>query len=472
MSDETTSSGARSIILVILGLLLIGGGIGAYLTSLAPDDTAVVAGETPTPDEEAADRTASAPQPDPATDSAADPAVDPDTDPAAPAADASGTTEAAGDSETDAATPEETEETAEAAPGPSPDDAPVFDVVRVDPEGRTVIAGRAAPGSTVSVRVDGETATETTADAAGNFVALTDIDNSQGPRVVSLDAQDEAGARASSSESVIVAAAPPPAADPQPAPEAPELAETGAGAATAPGDEIGTAADTVPDTGPDTADDSAVEMAGDPTGEAARDTMEDTADAAPGEGEPARSEAPLVMLADEEGVRVLQSGGEGPAPEQVVVDAITYDEGGEVSVSGRAPSDSGAVRLYIDNDAIADVAVEEDGQWRTELDGVETGVYTLRVDELDETGAVLSRIETPFKREAVADIRALDIGRTEGERRGPVALVTVQPGNTLWGIASRKYGDGLAYVRVFEANRSRIRNPDLIYPGQIFTVPN
>ena len=53
-----------------------------------------------------------------------------------------------------------------------------------------------------------------------------------------------------------------------------------------------------------------------------------------------------------------------------------------------------------------------------------------------------------------------------------MSLITVQPGNTLWGIASEKYGDGFLYVRVFEANTDRIRDPDLIYPGQIFTVPD
>jgi nucleoid-associated protein YgaU len=52
-----------------------------------------------------------------------------------------------------------------------------------------------------------------------------------------------------------------------------------------------------------------------------------------------------------------------------------------------------------------------------------------------------------------------------------VAVVTVQPGNTLWGIASEQYGQGILYVRVFEANRDRIGNPDLIYPGQVFTLP-
>ncbi len=50
-------------------------------------------------------------------------------------------------------------------------------------------------------------------------------------------------------------------------------------------------------------------------------------------------------------------------------------------------------------------------------------------------------------------------------------VITVQPGFTLWGIASKSYGDGILYVRVYEANKDQIRNPDLIYPGQVFTVP-
>lgn len=56
------------------------------------------------------------------------------------------------------------------------------------------------------------------------------------------------------------------------------------------------------------------------------------------------------------------------------------------------------------------------------------------------------------------------------ETPAPVT-VTVQPGFTLWGIAQERYGDGVLYVQVFEANRDKIKNPDLIYPGQVFSVP-
>ena len=53
----------------------------------------------------------------------------------------------------------------------------------------------------------------------------------------------------------------------------------------------------------------------------------------------------------------------------------------------------------------------------------------------------------------------------------PVAMRIVQPGNTLWAIARERYGEPMMYVSVFEANSERIRNPDLIYPGQIFVLP-
>nr|MDJ0980603.1 LysM peptidoglycan-binding domain-containing protein [Kiloniellales bacterium] len=46
-----------------------------------------------------------------------------------------------------------------------------------------------------------------------------------------------------------------------------------------------------------------------------------------------------------------------------------------------------------------------------------------------------------------------------------------QPGNSLWRIARGAYGTGNRYTMIFEANKDQIRNPDLIYPGQIFVLP-
>ena len=94
---------------------------------------------------------------------------------------------------------------------------------------------------------------------------------------------------------------------------------------------------------------------------------------------------------------------------------------------------------------------------------------------LPDAGKVTSRVETPFKREEPSMLAALDPQsgtQTNAASRQNISVVTVQPGNTLWGIAKRNYGSGIMYVRVFNANRDRIRNPDLIYPGQVFSVPS
>ena len=72
--------------------------------------------------------------------------------------------------------------------------------------------------------------------------------------------------------------------------------------------------------------------------------------------------------------------------------------------------------------------------------------------------------------ERVAKLKAA--GVTGGPLLGVhAAIITVQPGYTLWGIAERNLGKGVLYVKVFQANRDQIRDPNLIYPGQVFAVP-
>ena len=68
-------------------------------------------------------------------------------------------------------------------------------------------------------------------------------------------------------------------------------------------------------------------------------------------------------------------------------------------------------------------------------------------------------METPFS-------RAVVLAALPGE-----SAVIVQPGNSLWRISRRVYGEGVRYSVIYQANRDQIRDPDLIYPGQIFIVP-
>ena len=192
-------------------------------------------------------------------------------------------------------------------------------------------------------------------------------------------------------------------------------------------------------------------------------TGADLADAPPAPDVPEAPQAPTVMIADSEGIRVVQTG--GPQPQaQVVLDTISYDLGGEVVLAGRGPARSD-VRLYLDNQPVQLAQIDEGGGWSTQLPQVDPGTYTLRVDEVSETGDVLSRVETPFLREEPELLATLP-------QRDGVSVITVQPGHTLWGIARDQLGDGVLYVQVYEANRDLIRDPHWIYPGQIFAIPD
>ena len=175
---------------------------------------------------------------------------------------------------------------------------------------------------------------------------------------------------------------------------------------------------------------------------------------------------PKVVVADSDGVKVLQD--EQNAKDQLALDSIAYDPLGNVILSGRSNPD-GLVRFYVNNEAISAAKTDDTGYWETDLSGVIPGTYTLRIDELGSRGNVVSRLESPFKREDREKLAALIAPSSSPVR---INIVTVQPGNTLWAIARKRYGDGLLYVRVFEANRDKIKDPDLIYPGQLFDLPD
>lgn len=180
---------------------------------------------------------------------------------------------------------------------------------------------------------------------------------------------------------------------------------------------------------------------------------------------PAEPSAPAVVLVEDDSVTVLQPANVSPEVlDELSISAISYSESGAVQLSGFSPA--GFLRVYLNNVQIAVLEVPQAGSWSAELADVAPGVYTLRVDQVDADGNVQQRVETPFQREEPEKVVA-----AAQTRRPLVTSQVVQPGSTLWAISRENYGSGVLFVRIFEANKDQIRDPDLIYPGQIFDLP-
>lgn len=255
-----------------------------------------------------------------------------------------------------------------------------FDVVRIDPNGNTVIAGKAAPNAKVSILDAGKQVGSVTADQRGEWVFLPDVPLEPGSRELSLSAVNPDGSTATAKDVVVLV---------------------------------------VP------------EHKGDKT---------------------------LAVKAGEDGSQVLQGLSPLAEGEGVMIDSVDYTEDGSMIIAGRGQPNA-EVQLYLDNALVGKATGNADGLWRAKPEAkAEKGAHMLRADLLGSKGKVLARAEMPFSRVEVE-------GMPDGVR------VVVQPGNSLWLLARRAYGEGKAYTVIFDANKGQIRDPNLIYPGQVFIVP-
>jgi nucleoid-associated protein YgaU len=291
---------------------------------------------------------------------------------------------------------------------------PSFDLIRVDKAGSTVVAGKAAPGTTVEVILEGRVVGQAVADATGAFVALLDLEPSDKPRELSLLQKQATGGDVASVDKVLIMPLKPKAV------EAPKLVVA-------------------------KADTNDVEVIEPPKVEVVQETTSTNNTETATEAEPELAKA------------------ESEAAEILSLETIVYDDLGDVVISGHGSSDD-FVRIYLDNKPADVQKVAGGGQWKITLADVPAGLYSLRVDSVNSAGTVTQRVVSPFKREpALTVVAATDT---------PKPNLTIQPGVTLWALAEQRYGNGTKYVQIFEANRDRIKDPDLIYPGQVFDLPN
>jgi nucleoid-associated protein YgaU len=287
---------------------------------------------------------------------------------------------------------------------------PSFDVVRVNPSGDTVIAGRAQPGSEVTI-LDGKNVLGSVeADNRGEWVFLPDAALGPGEHSFTLESTDKGAAKQESETSVVVIV--------------PEVAKDIAGRAS--NQPAGALAIEVPKSG----------------------------------------DGPTRVL-NVPNAPASASAGPATGPE---ISAIDYNDAGRAVLSGRAPAGA-RLFVYVDNVPAGEAVADEDGSWSfTPSSAIAEGLHVIRIDQVDETGKVLARVETPFEQ---AKIRLAE-GSANGDGATLSAAgrsIVVQPGNSLWKMARESYGEGVRYTVIYEANKDQIANPDLIYPGQVFSVP-
>jgi nucleoid-associated protein YgaU len=309
-------------------------------------------------------------------------------------------------------------------PADTGDGVPAFDIARIEPTGEAVIAGRAAPGATVELLRNGELHDRAVADPSGQFVMVPPRLPS-GTYDLTLRSKQPGGKQATSKQSVAVVL------------------------------------------------------------------------------EPKLTDPPVValMTPDKPTVVLSQPAAPKPATGAAIVEAVETEPGGKLHVSGQARPGA-AVRLYLNDSFVASVTAGADGRFAVTInEGVAPGSYRVRLDELESnSGAVCARAEVPFnvpdtvvtgsvpaqatasKRPdiaaakqpqlAVAGATVLPDGGSPSAVVVPkIATTTVSRGDSLWRLSHVAYGAGTRYAVIYKANREHIRNPNLIYPGQIFVLP-
>ncbi|WP_288194203.1 LysM peptidoglycan-binding domain-containing protein [uncultured Phyllobacterium sp.] len=364
----------------------------------------------------------------PAAKPAEQPQAAPSTDTTAPAAaPAAGTT-----------TPQV--EAAEGKPG-----APTFDVLRVDPKGTIVLAGKAANNAKVDLLARGDILGTTKASPNGDFVIVLDDPLKPGDYQLVLRSTAPDGSAMTSLETAIVS-----------------IPETKSGQVLALVEQSGQPSRliTVPEA---------------PAGQAA--SNQPAAAAAPTGDKPAKQPA---------------------AKARIVVEAVEI-EGSKLFIAGIA--DAGyTVKVYANDNLIGSTKTGADGHFLVQTTrDLPVGDYIIRADMVEKDGVtVIARAAVPFKREAGQRVSAVAPSATPAPaataqastEAAPAAgseqasgadtakplrnvdgSVIIRRGDNLWTISRRTYGAGVRYTTIYLANKEQIQNPNRIFPGQVFSLP-
>lgn len=374
---------------------------------------------------------------------------------------------------------------------------PNFDVVRVEGNGSVVIAGNAAPKAKVEALNGGTVLGSAEAGADGTFAIVLDTPLKPGDYQITLRATTPDNVVATSPQTAVVSI-----------PQKPD------GQVLAMVEEPGKAAELLSIPAPEKQPEKPTEAATQPADAAAKPAVTE-AEAKPAtepEAKPAEATQSEPKPADVASAPVEAEAKPAPAEPaspatpaitaKVVVEAVEID-GGKVFVAGIA--DAGRkVRAYANEILLGDATASPDGHFLVEASrDLPVGTYTVRVDALDADGTkVVARATVPFEREPGAAIAAVaPVKPAEAKPEAPAAsdskpaevaaaapadgvpetaapklehadsAVIIRRHDTLWRISRRVYGQGIRYSTIYLANQDQISDPDKIWPGQVFKLP-
>ena len=302
-------------------------------------------------------------------------------------------------------------------PNATPGAPLTIDLARVKPDGAAVFAGMAAPNAKIRFFEGNILLGETIANANGEWVIVLEKSLAAGQHLISVAMEHSDGTTEMAERSLAVEiyqdteTKPLVALLPETATEVPVLIQSP--------DDVDTAKPAA------AASEAAMADA----------AMPETTDAAPANF-PAKSQ--IAALAPS---------------------AIVWRDASRILISGTS---RGGVRVTV-NDAkgqFGEALVLGDGAWQVagSLD-MDIAVNQLRFALFDDANQITARYNLPIK--------ARDLAK--GQDGSP--LVVVNKGDMLWRIAYHQLGDGVKYVDIVRRNKQDITNPDLIYPKQIFAVP-
>ena len=431
------------------------------------------------------------------------------------------------DSALDTKEPQQTaqaEQTGSDAESAGSDLAPTFDIVRVEPDGNTLVAGRAQPGWTVELKNGSAILSKAVANTNGEWVMILNDPLGEGVSDLSLSAQSEDGGEAIASQSSVTVARSAEkdgellVVETEPGKASKILASIAKPNATEESAEVTEPAEETETASVETAGDAPAQVASLDNPSAETPVAEPSANAAATQEETstkAGGSEPMVVASKDTGTDALVDATQDTSPaqtavaqesasEQVVpapaalekpadetdaaqqsisIEAVEI-EGDMLFVAGAAEPSGSMLRLYIDNGEVASGRSGDKGRFLFDNNvSLDTGSHVARVDLLDgSNGDVLTRAEVTFTKQA-GGLQIVSAEGTLGDKvqhgvsasaeSGAVETkkVIIRRGDNLWTIARRVYGAGIRYSTIYDTNNDQIRDPHWIYPGQVFELP-